>query len=640
MIILDYIKILISRYLSFNTLFKRGLYEEISHPETIDKDAEETRSVDICLSGVKCLNPDPNFRPTKLTQEGSASRNSGYCSYCRKAGVHVSGNSEGGANVMAVELFDLVPSGKKVPTEDSDLSDYEDFDPDNESVVIGGQTRDTMEPKVAEDKNQQWSPSQVKNDAKSTVLAEKNVQDPEDGKPTQKKRGRPPKNKPFVPSIPKNLTVIESKSEDGIPDFLKRIRDPNSGDFKDAKDEPSTGIDVNKSRQVDGEAEEKEKNRDAFSDQALSEEGSPVVKNSQAVSSLISKVSEKMRGVSHVVYAPRVNEDDAQVGGGQTGGSVQSDNRLGTLRRLKVAVMETFGGVVDVAGASGRVFVGASMVSIKAVACMFILPLTLVGATRKFPRVFLGWMGSIFRSAKMALSPFLDGRWVPAGGLSMVMGAGVLEGALGSAGYGASVAMTAGGAAMIVLWPLYRGFMGAINGHPMMANKAGSSIFTRLSKKWGAASKLPQDLRESFRNPKWTVTQGLGSVEVARLNDEFEVVTARALEEMGFRVRVNGTQAARANGHSGSGDGGVDVFATDVAGHTVVVSCKRYASNVSVDDVRKIYGVAESSDFKGAKPMLVTTVGFTGPALEFAGKNGVVVVTLDSLISEALKYKS
>lgn len=603
--------------------------------------------MDICLSGVKCLNPDPNFRPTKLTQEGSASRNSGYCSYCRKAGVHQTDPNEGGSNVMAVELFDSVPEGKKIASEDTDLSDYDDFDPDKETGVVGGAIKVAKAADVNKplEKNPLGKSQFEKSDVKSINSSESipvAPGDQGDGKTPQRKRGRPPKNKPFVPSIPKNLTVIESKSEDGVPDFLKRIRDPNSGDFKSSHEKTNGDLTSGDLDGREGESEVEGQGQDSSAKASLPPAGSPVVKNVQGVNALISKVSEKMRGVSHVVYAPAVGVGDPRGAEMPKGAdSVSGKNKLRALAsRLKISMKEFAGGFVDVAGASGRVFVGSATLSFKMAACMFILPLTLIGATRKFPRVLIGWLDSMLRSAKMALSPFLDGRWVPAGGFSMVMGAGMLGGGGGSGVYGASVAMTAGGAAMIVLWPLYRGIMGAINGHPMRAGDVGSSIFTGLSKKWGGASKLPSDLRESFKNPKWTRTDGLGTLEVARLNDEFEVVTARALEEMGFKVRVNGTQAARANGHSGSGDGGVDVFATDVAGHTVVVSCKRYASNVSVDDVRKIYGVAESSDFKGAKPMVVTTIGFTGPALEFAGKNGVVVVTLDSLISEAMKYRS
>lgn len=146
------------------------------------------------------------------------------------------------------------------------------------------------------------------------------------------------------------------------------------------------------------------------------------------------------------------------------------------------------------------------------------------------------------------------------------------------------------------------------------------------------AKKLRGGLGGAYKNSKWTNTVGLDSKQIAALNDEFEIATAEALRQAGFRARLNGASLV---GHAGPGDGGVDVIVSGAA--KIVVSCKRYQSPVGVAEVRDIFAVSKSEQYPAHEAMLVTTVGFTAPALEFARKNGVHLTTLDRLIERKFK---
>lgn len=99
---------------------------------------------------------------------------------------------------------------------------------------------------------------------------------------------------------------------------------------------------------------------------------------------------------------------------------------------------------------------------------------------------------------------------------------------------------------------------------------------------------------------------------------EFEETVARMMRGQGFRgVRRTG----------GAGDLTADVVATDRAGRTVVVQCKRYQTGRTV-------GSKELQTFIGMQRIhheadygiYVTTASFTRPARELAERHGITLV--------------
>ena len=99
---------------------------------------------------------------------------------------------------------------------------------------------------------------------------------------------------------------------------------------------------------------------------------------------------------------------------------------------------------------------------------------------------------------------------------------------------------------------------------------------------------------------------------------EFEETVARMMRSQGFRgVRRTG----------GAGDLTADVVATDRAGRTVVVQCKRYQPSKAV-------GSKELQTFIGMQRihhqadygLYVTTSSFTRPARELAEQHGITLV--------------
>lgn len=145
-------------------------------------------------------------------------------------------------------------------------------------------------------------------------------------------------------------------------------------------------------------------------------------------------------------------------------------------------------------------------------------------------------------------------------------------------------------------------------------------------------AELVKKLMKEYRNPRWTDTKNMSGIERARLNDEFEQVVGRAFEACGYTVTVFGTQN-RPAGHSGPGDGGIDVR-IERDGFLGAVSCKRYATNVPVDEVRVIAAVALAA---GATPIMVNvTGGYTKDSKTTAELMGVYIGSLDNIL-EAIK---
>jgi Holliday junction resolvasome RuvABC ATP-dependent DNA helicase subunit len=94
---------------------------------------------------------------------------------------------------------------------------------------------------------------------------------------------------------------------------------------------------------------------------------------------------------------------------------------------------------------------------------------------------------------------------------------------------------------------------------------------------------------------------------------DFEKLVATLLQGMGFHTEM--TEIA--------GDGGIDIVATldqPLIGGRYLIQCKRFAPDklVGAAAVRDFYG-ALTADRRAIKGILITTSGFTGQALAFAG---------------------
>jgi len=105
---------------------------------------------------------------------------------------------------------------------------------------------------------------------------------------------------------------------------------------------------------------------------------------------------------------------------------------------------------------------------------------------------------------------------------------------------------------------------------------------------------------------------------------DFEDLIARLFEAMGYHAAT--TQR--------SGDGGVDVLATDldpVRGGRIVIQVKRYAHTVNPAAVRDLFGaVAHEGAMKG---ILVTTSGFGPGSREFADGKPLTLIDGPELVN-------
>ncbi|GAA2410017.1 restriction endonuclease [Streptomyces glaucosporus] len=114
------------------------------------------------------------------------------------------------------------------------------------------------------------------------------------------------------------------------------------------------------------------------------------------------------------------------------------------------------------------------------------------------------------------------------------------------------------------------------------------------------------------------------AVDYAALeSEEFEQAVAALCERDGCRdVEVVG----------GAGDLGADVVATAPDGRRVVIQCKRYGetNKVGSQDVQRFGGTCWT--VHGAQvAAVVTTSGFTAPAVEYARQCGILCVDRDAL---------
>jgi restriction system protein len=93
---------------------------------------------------------------------------------------------------------------------------------------------------------------------------------------------------------------------------------------------------------------------------------------------------------------------------------------------------------------------------------------------------------------------------------------------------------------------------------------------------------------------------------------EFERLVASIYKYIGYEIRLT----------KQSYDGGIDIYAEkNISPHKekLIIQCKNYTSNVTVDEVRTLLGVTMST--KSTKGVLVTSSKFTKEAIKFANDN-------------------
>lgn len=578
--------------------------------------------MELCRSGGACHNPNPDsqYKPTRLTLEGSESRNTGICSYCRRAGVTSGdfllpdGMASRGRPVAEIELLDptTVPSAgsrAQAVEKEGDLSDYDNFDPDDFEKKVENLVPDPVDRAEADAAARRGQSAE----SVATEAASSDIKEMTEPPPPKRRRGRPPNKKPSVDRAATLAATTDAAALDSTPPSnLRRL-------LKDPDVLPPTPV-----QRASASAESRPNGDGDIPKQATAV---------RSASTFIAPAAERLRQVAHPVFAPpelAAYDPDAP--------SPQSKpSRPSIGARASMGAGELWRGIVDVAGASGKMTIGYVGVFVRLATMALALPLALVSRPRTFLAIAKSAFSGLGKSAHMAISPLIDGRGVPTAGILTTLG-GILS--YGSIGYGASTGLLAGGLMTVAAWPIYRSIRGVVTGAKLEPRTGvlRHAVDWAVRKAHGVG-RAPPDLKKAYRNPGWILTGDMTPVAVKALNDSFERTTARAMQVMGFRVQVNGTQNARANGHVGSGDGGVDVFARDVNGHLVVISCKRYSKPLGIEHIRQIHSMAHSESFRGAKPMVVTTIGYTKPATDFAEKNGIILATLDGLIEESTKYQ-
>jgi restriction system protein len=93
---------------------------------------------------------------------------------------------------------------------------------------------------------------------------------------------------------------------------------------------------------------------------------------------------------------------------------------------------------------------------------------------------------------------------------------------------------------------------------------------------------------------------------------DFEKLVASLYQEIGYAVSLT----------KPSHDGGIDIHAEKnqpTLKEKLIIQCKNYTSNISVDDIRSLLGVVTST--KATKGVLVTSSDFTKEAKKFANEN-------------------
>lgn len=118
-------------------------------------------------------------------------------------------------------------------------------------------------------------------------------------------------------------------------------------------------------------------------------------------------------------------------------------------------------------------------------------------------------------------------------------------------------------------------------------------------------------------------TPAIGDV-LALTPGQFEELTVKLLEAMGYKD-------ARRTG--GSGDLGADVVCRDPQGSSTIVQCKRYApgSSIGAPVVQTFIGMI-SVHHRADRGIVVSTSGFTLPAVDLARQHGITLIDGNALL--------
>ena len=582
-----------------------------------------------CKSGRgDCLNPESSERPTDLNTESKESQEAGYCNYCRRAGIG------------AKDAFFSFSSGISIqPPDEDDFNDedfpstfnqsaYDNFDPDAydpDKIVsadpairnsnISSESLDDLDEEVDyEDQKEYFDLSELVANEKMKAFeikapsAPEKPQEPEDskketrGRPKKavlelveddkpkKKRGRPSKQIEEIDlSEPKRLRSFKEAFADKLEeeDILVSIPLPSA-----PRKEVSTAATA---------PSPKKENADAGEESAWEEKLKP--------SALFSKMPPKP---TEVILDSVFAKNDASSSATNASNPI-GVSRVSILSRLLLGFKEFGFGLMDIATSSGRMVASLCSVPLVILFTFMQLPIHVIKLSPvKFIKALYDGLKKSLSLIVFAFKPMFDGRLIPSLGF-IIASAGLALSPFTSEAI--SIILLASGCGTALGWAVWRAARGIITG----------SSLEKIVKKW---------------ERDWLNTENMSSKQVHKLNNEFEEVVADVFEEMGFRVKLNGTQAARENGHVGSGDGGADVFLYDSHRRMSVVSCKRYTSPVGVKEVRDIFAVSQGADFKGSRPVLVTTIGFSQPAIDFAKKNGVLLLKYTDIMNQAKRFSS
>lgn len=136
-------------------------------------------------------------------------------------------------------------------------------------------------------------------------------------------------------------------------------------------------------------------------------------------------------------------------------------------------------------------------------------------------------------------------------------------------------------------------------------------------------SAYAETAHRELSKPNRMSTLSLGDM-LAMTPTEFEELTGRALEAMGYReLKVSG----------GAGDLAADLFGKDPQGRSVIVQCKRYALEnwVGSPAVQQFIGM-KSIHHKADRGIYVTTSEYSQQAVDLANQHGIVLIDGDDLV--------
>ena len=603
-------------------------------------------SSDFCQAGPACYNPVASLKPTRLSTEDSLSTSTGYCSYCRKAGVAGSGGDSRGSlhsdhHASAGSVLMTPPEEAEAPAVSPapfDASEYDNFDPfaDGHDVPKpAGQVDEDDMDFASQAAAAHARPSEddgLTSASMSFVPPSKQAADESTPKKKRAPRGSGKKSKKTSAENPaaavsefmplSSLSTGEtgqsteaSPASSASPASLSSLPHDISSGGAETAPEP---------RQVKSPAAQETVKgpeapaRPAPVPQAPSRPSltAPVQKDQQGrLGRILGKLKPKPLGVRIADESSLSPAASEALAGGLEFKAQRPQASLGLFRRIGLGLVEGGRGTLDVVTSLGRIFSGPPAMLFVAAGTALSLSASLL--LFKFDKVaghIAGGIKDLVKLARYTTLPFSDGRVVPASTICLTMLATAFAPSLSPPMATAAIVLGLAGSAGWVAW---RGARAMITG-------------TKL-----------RGLRRDWAK-EWTNTSDMNSQQVTRLNHAFERTVAEAFAELGFKTQLHGTQQAKANGHVGPGDGGFDIMLQDSNNQLSLVSCKRLADNVGVKEVRDILAVCKDKKFANLNPMpiLVTTVGFSSTARDFANRNSVKMITINPLMEQASRHSA